>query len=64
MKNKLDKLSTAELGELFPIIIEKHNPEWIKIFETEKKKILDTFEEEPIIRIEHIGLQTCSQNQR
>ncbi len=37
-KKDLDSLSTKELGELFPVIIAKPNPEWEHIYETEKAK--------------------------
>ena len=51
----LHKLSNKELGKLFPIIIQKPDKNWKKIFETEKQIILGQFEEREIESIEHIG---------
>lgn len=55
MKTKLDKLSTEELGKLFPITISEYNPEWPDIFEKEKSILLTAINSETIINIEHIG---------
>lgn len=39
MTEELDKLSTKELGKLFPIIIVEHNPDWENQFMSEKQTI-------------------------
>ena len=55
MAKDLNKLTTEELGQLFPVIMAEHNPEWGKIFLVEKQIILKTINSETISRIEHIG---------
>lgn len=52
--NKLENLSSKELAKLFPIIVEKPNPDWINLFEAEKKRIINIIGNYAI-RIEHIG---------
>ncbi|GAB1857649.1 GrpB family protein [Flavobacteriaceae bacterium MHTCC 0001] len=52
--NKLDDLSADEIAKLFPIIMDKPNPDWGNLFEVEKKRIIDIIGERAI-RIEHIG---------
>jgi GrpB-like predicted nucleotidyltransferase (UPF0157 family) len=55
IKKDLHQLSTEELGKLFPIIIEKHNPEWPIIYQKEKSLIEKLPGSEVIERISHIG---------
>lgn len=55
MGKDLSNLSTEELGKLFPIKIDKYNPQWPEIFEKEKEAFLEKFNSELISRIEHYG---------
>jgi len=55
MTHDLDKLSTEELGKLFPIEIADYNPEWKNLFLLEKEKIKNSVGPGNIFRIEHIG---------
>lgn len=55
MKKEPDQMTPEELGQLFPIILSEPDPEWNKLFKTEKKKIERTLGLKNIIRIEHIG---------
>jgi GrpB-like predicted nucleotidyltransferase (UPF0157 family) len=51
----LHKMSTEELGELFPIKIQEPDKNWKNYFKTEKDLILGLFEKIGLERIEHIG---------
>lgn len=55
MAKDLHKMTTDELGKLFPIIITDYNPEWPGLASIESKKIIETVGKEFISRIEHIG---------
>jgi GrpB-like predicted nucleotidyltransferase (UPF0157 family) len=55
MKKKLNDMSIKELGNLFPIIISDPNPDWITLFQEEKRIIIDSLGVKNFIRIEHIG---------
>ncbi|WP_435263586.1 GrpB family protein [Tenacibaculum sp. nBUS_03] len=55
MKKKLRDLTKDDWYILFPIELVDHNPEWITIYENEKKRILNKIEKETIVRIEHFG---------
>ena len=55
MSKKPDQMTPEELGHLFPIILSEPDPEWNKLFKTERKKIEQTLGLENLIRIEHIG---------
>lgn len=55
MTDDLNKLTTWELGHLFPIIITDYNPDWEKLYRQEKQKILNSVGNTIIKRIEHIG---------
>jgi len=48
-------MTLEELWELFPIILEEHNPQYKSWYEVEKQSILDAVKYEDIIRINHIG---------
>ena len=50
----LDNLTSDELGRLFPIVISEPDPEWMKKFEAEKKKIEKYIGLQNIIKIHHI----------
>jgi GrpB-like predicted nucleotidyltransferase (UPF0157 family) len=55
MTLELGKLSTEELGKLFPIHIVEYNPKWLEIYQTEKEKIVDIINKNWILSINHIG---------
>lgn len=55
MNDNLNKMTTEELGKLFPVIIVDHNPEWAGMYLLEKQNILKTIGPGLISRIEHIG---------
>ncbi|MCJ7447231.1 MAG: GrpB family protein [Bacteroidales bacterium] len=55
MPQKLNKLNIEELGTLFPVIISDPNPDWGKIYKSEKSKIEKTLGKHNILKIEHIG---------
>jgi len=55
MNKSLSELNSEELGKLFPIIIEKYNPNWPIIYQNEKKVIEQLFDSKTIKRISHIG---------
>lgn len=52
--NIIATLSTQELGDLFPIILEDHNPEWAQHYLHEENLIFGAIGEF-IFRIHHIG---------
>ncbi len=52
---ELNKLSTKESGQLFPIIISEYNPNWPQLFISEKAQIENILGSDNIVRIEHIG---------
>lgn len=51
----LHKMTTEELGKLFPIIIQEPNEKWGGFYKNERKQIIELFDKSEIIRIEHIG---------
>jgi GrpB-like predicted nucleotidyltransferase (UPF0157 family) len=51
----LNKLTAAELGQLFPVIITDYNPKWAELYLLEKQSIIRTLGPEQILSIEHIG---------
>lgn len=55
MPKSLEKLTAAELGELFPIYLVAHNTDWPAIFLEEKMRITNLFEKSLNIKLEHIG---------
>ena len=52
---KLEEMSLEELWELFPIFLVKHNDNWEKWYEEEKKNILLLIPKNYVRRISHIG---------
>jgi MGT family glycosyltransferase len=52
---ELNKMSTDELGHLFPVTIVDYNPDWPKLASVELKNIIDAVGKEFVYRIEHIG---------
>jgi GrpB-like predicted nucleotidyltransferase (UPF0157 family) len=55
MAKDLNKMTTDELGQLFPIIIVDYNPDWPRLASIESRNILETVGKDVITRIEHIG---------
>jgi GrpB-like predicted nucleotidyltransferase (UPF0157 family) len=55
MADDLSKLSTAELGRLFPIILSEYNPVWKEMYASEKRCIMAAVNHSCILSIEHIG---------
>ncbi len=55
MLEDLNKLTTSELGKLFPVIIVDYNPDWERLYLNEKQNIRDAVGVNNIMRIEHIG---------
>lgn len=55
MARDLEKLTSEELGRLFPIIISEPKTEWKDLFIQEKKEINALLGKEIALRIEHIG---------
>jgi GrpB-like predicted nucleotidyltransferase (UPF0157 family) len=55
MTDDLNKLTTQELGFLFPIVIADYNPNWKRLYLNEKQIILSAINIRDIKRIEHIG---------
>ena len=55
MTDDLNKLTTQELGFLFPIVIADYNPNWKRLYLKEKQIIISAINIRDIKRIEHIG---------
>lgn len=55
MTKPLSELSLKELWELFPIVIEKHNPEWTDWYLQEEKLLNNIIPDQYIEGINHIG---------
>lgn len=51
----LHKMTTKELGELFPIIITDYSDKWADLYNSEAKLITDSFAQTEIVKIDHIG---------
>lgn len=52
---ELSEMSLSELWKLFPIVLQKHNPDYVLWYETEKNKLMQIMERHVIYRISHIG---------
>lgn len=55
MKKSLNELTKEDWNRLFPIELVDHNPEWTKIYEKEKERIIEKVGNEIILRSEHFG---------
>ncbi|WDP88883.1 MAG: GrpB family protein [Desulfobacter sp.] len=55
MTTNLHKLTPAELGRLFPVIITRAQPEWPQIFTREKQRLTRLLKQKICGRIEHVG---------
>lgn len=48
-------MNREELGRLYPITIDRHNPNWPSMFEREKQNIISILGSNIALRVEHIG---------
>ena len=55
MAKDLSEMSFAELGQLFPILLSEHNPDWAKLYAQEKEAIAAALGEGMVAAIHHIG---------
>jgi GrpB-like predicted nucleotidyltransferase (UPF0157 family) len=55
MENELNKLTTKELGLLFPILIVDYSPDWPRLASIESTNIIVSIGQKFVSRIEHIG---------
>jgi GrpB-like predicted nucleotidyltransferase (UPF0157 family) len=55
MEKSLSEMSLEELWQLFPIILEEHNPAYKEWYLAEKEKILECIKGINIARVSHIG---------
>ena len=60
MNKKFEQMSLKELWQLFPIFLVKHNKEWTKWYEEERKSILSALPSKCTKRISHIGSTAIS----
>ncbi len=51
----LHNMTLNELGQLFPIIIKDYTGKWSDLYNEEAKIITNSFSENEIVRIDHIG---------
>jgi GrpB-like predicted nucleotidyltransferase (UPF0157 family) len=51
----INKMTTEELGQLFPIIIVDYNPDWPRLASIESSIIMEAVGKDFLSRIEHIG---------
>lgn len=51
----LHEMTINELGQLFPIIIKDYSCKWPDLYISEVEKITDSFSNNEIIKIDHIG---------
>ena len=51
----LHEMTTEELGELFPVILQPYDPMWADLYTSEKESIASLFQPPEVISIEHIG---------
>lgn len=52
---ELEDMSLEELWQLFPIILQNHNPSYALWYEEEKSSLMQTLQDFPVCRINHIG---------
>lgn len=55
MTRNLHKMTRAELGRLFPVIISEPDSSWPKLYEEEKELLVELLGREIVTRVEHIG---------
>lgn len=51
----LNKMTTKELGQLFPILIKDYSDKWSDLFKSEAELITNSLSPNDIIEIDHIG---------
>ncbi len=51
----LSRMTIAELGQLFPIILEDYSAKWLGLYKLEVASIMGVFPQNEIVRIDHIG---------
>lgn len=51
----LHKMTSKELGRLFPIIVKDYSDKWPDLYKEEAKLIIDSFSQSEIVKIDHIG---------
>ena len=61
MRKTLAEMTHAELWELFPIVLSKHNPVWKDNYAREKVALQDAIGQDNIARMSHYG-STCVPN--
>ena len=54
MRQDFSNVSGKRLSELFPVILEPHNPEWLSCYYSEKE-FLESIFSDKIMRISHVG---------
>ena len=52
---KLEDMSLEELWQLFPIVLEEHNPDYAAWYDEEKNNLVPLLSDCPLFRINHIG---------
>jgi GrpB-like predicted nucleotidyltransferase (UPF0157 family) len=52
---ELSDMTLEELWQLFPIVLDEHDPKYAEWYEEEKRKLLELFREFDVQRITHIG---------
>jgi len=51
----LNKMTSVELGQLFPIIIKDYSGKWPDLYAAEAQLIINSFSQTEILKIDHIG---------
>ena len=60
MTKDLHKMTSAELGRLFPVVISEPKSSWNTLFQLKKEEIISLLGEEIACRVEHIGSTAVS----
>jgi len=55
MAKELSEMTLEELWQLFPIVLEAHNPEWMLWYLEQKAQLKAALSHEGIVRISHVG---------
>lgn len=55
MRHDFSAVTDAQLAELFPVILAKHNPAWAGLYTREAATITRLFGQDNIVRLSHIG---------
>ncbi len=54
-KKELHAMTVEELGALFPIILVDYSEQWVELYQSERKRMLDSFPASAVFRMDHIG---------